>query len=257
MSPVSPVCFVDLDDTLFQTARKNPDHSGVVSAIDRDNQPRSFFTHTQHQWMQWLLAHAHVIPVTARDRQQYQRVTIPFTSWAIVSMGAVLLTPDGRVDSEWEEYVITRARPREQIIRNIAHWCESMARNCDSPLSIRLITEYSDLAVMLVIKTASHEQAHSIRDAVRSELNSRAGSDHGWHCVQHDRQVTVFHSELTKRHATAFLLNRLHREHGPFPTMGYGDNLSDYGFMSLCDWRGIPADSAIDITLRTTIDPFL
>ena len=67
---------------------------------------RSFMTEEQSMLVDWLLEYADFIPVTARGTEEISRVTIPFHSWAIVTHGAVILTPEGKHDEEWKAQML-------------------------------------------------------------------------------------------------------------------------------------------------------
>lgn len=56
MSSNRPLVFVDLDDTLFQTARKMGDEPRFAATLDVDGQPNGFMSATQKSFVEWLLA---------------------------------------------------------------------------------------------------------------------------------------------------------------------------------------------------------
>jgi len=101
-----PMVFVDLDDTLFQTLRKCPPdepHEHLTLAAQATNGAHSMMTRRQKALVDWLIASAETIPVTARSTEAYSRVAIGFQSFAILANGAVILGPDGAADAEWAE----------------------------------------------------------------------------------------------------------------------------------------------------------
>jgi hypothetical protein len=74
MSTKRPLVFVDLDDTLFQTARKMPEGvARAVATLDVNGQPNGFMTPVQQALVDWLLGSADVVPVTARSVEAYSR----------------------------------------------------------------------------------------------------------------------------------------------------------------------------------------
>ncbi|MCF5283726.1 trehalose phosphatase, partial [Pseudomonas syringae] len=104
MSNDRPLIFVDLDDTLFQTARKTP--AGIekhVATLDITGKANGYMTNVQKSFAHWLLAHSDVVPVTARSVEAYSRVKLPFTAGAICSHGGVMLDVMGRLDHDWNE----------------------------------------------------------------------------------------------------------------------------------------------------------
>ncbi len=102
MSSKRPLVLVDLDDTLFQTARKMPEGTPRTPAtLDVNGQPNGYMNPVQESFINWLLASADVVPVTARSVEAYSRVKLPFAHGAICSHGGVILQPDGSIDRDW------------------------------------------------------------------------------------------------------------------------------------------------------------
>src|SRR5262245_40812091 len=97
------VVFLDLDDTLFQTRPKCPDGEPLhLAAFRRDGEALSFMTARQRALFDWLSATASVVPTTARNRDAFRRVRLPFTGPAILDFGGVVLQPDGTPDPVWD-----------------------------------------------------------------------------------------------------------------------------------------------------------
>ena len=113
-----PVVLSDLDDTLFQTRRKMVDELALepfrTGALDRSLTPRSYMTEEQSMLVDWLLEQAELIPVTARGTEEISRVQIPFSSWAITTHGAVVLTPQGQPDEEWKAHMLHSLAPYDE-----------------------------------------------------------------------------------------------------------------------------------------------
>ena len=101
MTTNRPLVFVDLDDTLFQTARKMGDEPRFTATLDVDGQPNGFMNATQKSFVEWLLATSDVVPVTARSIEAYQRVQLPFAHGAVCAHGGVILAADGSLDAAW------------------------------------------------------------------------------------------------------------------------------------------------------------
>ena len=69
MNSPRPLALVDLDDTLFQTARKMADGtSRHVATLDVDGQPNGYMSPIQQSFVLWLFSTADVVPVTARTQ---------------------------------------------------------------------------------------------------------------------------------------------------------------------------------------------
>src|SRR5829696_6733221 len=97
--------FLDLDDTILQTRLKCPPDEPVhPAAHGRDGQPLSFITDRQRALLDLFTA-ATVIPTTARNRDAYRRVRLPFRDHAIIDFGGVILRPDDTPDPAWDAVV--------------------------------------------------------------------------------------------------------------------------------------------------------
>ena len=96
------VIFIDLDDTLLQTAAKCPPGEEVKPvAVDRAGRALSFMTRAQQRLLEFWRAMGTVIPVTGRTDDALARVAIAFNSWRITHHGAVIRQPDGRLPEWW------------------------------------------------------------------------------------------------------------------------------------------------------------
>src|SRR5262249_42901190 len=104
------VLFLDLDDTLFQTAPKCPPDEPVRPlASPRDGLPLSSMTARQRLLLETLARPAVVIPVTARNLDAFRRVDLPFADGAVLDFGGVVLLPDCTPDPAWDAVVRPRA----------------------------------------------------------------------------------------------------------------------------------------------------
>lgn len=240
-----PVVLSDLDDTLFQTRRKMVDELALepfrTGALDRSLAPRSFMTEEQAMLVDWLLAQAELIPVTARGTQELSRVQIPFRSWAIATHGAVILTPEGEPDAQWKAHMLQRLAPyRDRLLtmqRTITGMMESRRINAWA----RLNYEYDDIPVYMVMKHRDSTQLDEL-NAFADEIE-QAFSTEGFYIHRNSNNVAWIPAPVEKGLAVSWLLNKLRAERGVFPVIGLGDSLSDHRFMKLCSWYGLPRQS--------------
>ena len=98
-----PLVFSDLDDTLFQTARKMspPPEKTDVPVTHALNGSHSFMTPAQTTMFNWLNEVTRLIPVTARPMDAMARCTLKFRDYQILSNGAVILNSSGGVIQDW------------------------------------------------------------------------------------------------------------------------------------------------------------
>lgn len=241
----SPVALCDLDDTLFQTRRKmqNETHQQPVrvGAFDREQQPRSFMSAEQAMMVDWLLSSAELIPVTARGTEETARVAIPFSSWKVMTHGAVIARPDGSADPEWQSIIQSgldamhnklvdyRQRLSDRLeAEGLNAWC-------------RMNVEYNNTPVYFVMKhrdSTRIDELYSFNQRMMAELNT---SDFYIH--QNGNNVAWIPQCIQKGLAVQWLLEKLRAERGPFPVLGLGDSLSDRSFMQHCHWFGMPSRS--------------
>lgn len=240
-----PLALCDLDDTLFQTKRKMLDENGQIpyctGALDRELQPRSFMSEEQSIMVDWLLATAELIPVTARGTEETSRVQISFNSWKVMAHGAVITNPNGLVNEEWATIVKTALSGMRKQLISYQERLSAQLLESGVDAWCRMNYEYGGTPVYFVMK---HRESTRIKEL--SDFNSKAvkafdttdfyihqnGNHFGWipKCVQ-------------KGLAVEWLLKKLREERGVFPVLGLGDSLSDHTFMKHCHWFGMPSKS--------------
>ena len=227
---VRPVVLPDLDDTLFQTKRKMVNELAQepfrVGALDRSLSPRSYMNEEQAMLVDWLLANAEVIPVTARGTEEFSRVQIPFTSWAITTHGAVILTPDGKCDPEWQEHITTALQPYRQRLLDMQEAITELMAERGIAAWARINYEYDDMPIYLVMKHTDSTKLHEL-NAIGDEVEEILAAQH--------------------------LLTKLRAERGTFPTIGLGDSLTDFSFLRLCSWFGMPKQSQFVDAIKTNV----
>lgn len=240
-----PIVFLDLDDTLFQTARKMSAaqrEQAIVAAVDRQGRPSSFMTRTQRNLLDWLNDGACLIPVTGRGTEELRRVTIPFRSWKITTHGAVILTPDGNAEAAWREHVLDIVRPLQAELRRIAACCTAFFTERGYDAFVRINQEYGT-DIYLVMKHRDSSRLAELYAVTESLLPSLDISH--FVLAGNDNNISLLPRGIGKAAALRHLLGRLDAEGGARPTIGLGDSLSDLPFLSLCDWWGMPRRSQL------------
>lgn len=235
-----PLIFVDLDDTLFQTHRKStPTPLHQLATTDKSGNPLSYMLPKQQIFVNWLLASADVIPVTARSVEALSRVHIDFKSGAICSHGGTILDANQQVDLEWQAQQNTASREIDDLLQQLPDALIEYAK----PLgSIRTWTvEENGGKIYTVAKQNDPEPLFL------SKIINELPEDVLKHCYVHinGNNLAIIPKFVSKQKAVEFFINKYdpNRERA---ILGWGDSLSDAGFLACCDWFGMPKNSQLD-----------
>jgi predicted mannosyl-3-phosphoglycerate phosphatase (HAD superfamily) len=238
--PARCLAFVDLDDTLFSSARKQGDTQGLVpAALLRTGDVVSYSNPAQRGLQSMLAGAQEVIPVTARSLEAYRRVLLKFAGRAIVSYGATILLPEGGVDCEWARRVaplLAAARaPLESLVTRVAAACDPQLTG----LQTRLMHDGGDPTYVVVRPAGS--DASVVHEAGLTVVADWLAQHEGFKLHVNGRILAVIPPGLGKAAAVAYLIEHERRLHGTLFTLGAGDSLTDLDFMRLCDLAIVPA----------------
>ena len=240
---IRPFALVDLDDTLFQTLRKCPDHIARADlqpvAFDREGAPLGFATPCQQAFLEWLTATAVVVPVTARSKEALGRVCLPFTV-AVCAHGGVVLGAEGRVEPRWAAHVVREAAPYADELEKISQALQASAQADGTALNVRVLSENGcRLYVLAKHPKADDAALHRVARTVGATLPSN------WTLHLNSNNAAFLPPFLGKRQAVASLLPELRAREPRAPVIGVGDSLTDAGFMALCDYAMTPPGSQL------------
>lgn len=250
------VAFVDLDDSLFRSERKAwlepgaPDpHSspeaersawlGRAATVNPRGEPHSYMSPAAERLFAWLLDTCEqIVPTTARTRDAFERVRLPFEGPAIVALGALMLDAAGRADPAWAK----EAQRRRQSDLQGRTWGEvsaALARACPR-LDHREVKEDGQ-TVYLSIR---HDETAQIEaDAPRLAAVAERLCGQGLVVSAHTRDILVRPRSLGKAEAVRWF--RTHRIAKPSLTLGLGDRDDDAEFMAACDFALTPSNSQL------------
>jgi hydroxymethylpyrimidine pyrophosphatase-like HAD family hydrolase len=242
MSSKRPLILIDLDDTLFQTARKMPEGSARHTAtLDVDGQPNGYMSAVQKTFVEWLLESADVVPVTARSVEAYSRVQLPFVAGAVCSHGGVILKPDGTLDRDWHGQMTEVLAAYQSRLPALS--AATLAIGEEMGFSLRgWVVEEQGLLNYVVTK--HNESNDLVLQKVLAEVQAR-GLVEGMHIHGNGNNLAFLPNGLAKRHAVQELLRRDRAAHGERPVLGFGDSVTDLGFMNECNFWATPANSQL------------
>jgi len=245
------VAFVDLDDTLFQTASKCPPGEKIPVAFRRDGSPLSYMVPWQKTLFDWLSASATLIPVTARNLDAFRRVQLPFRSLAVLDFGGVILLPDGSPDAAWDARVRPALLACEAELLRLQRLCQEFSQRQALEVSVRLIRDL-DLPLYLVMKHPGGDASRLLPflEGPLAEVNRQAFFVH-----HNDNNLSLVPRHLGKEKAVQYLL-QTHLAGEPCVTLGLADSFTDAEFLALCNVQMTPRGSQFAEALRKRLEFF-
>ena len=231
------VLFLDLDDTLFQTARKCPPDTVLTpGANSKAGAVNSWLTPAQAALWQGIAASdMEVVPVTARSTAALGRVLLPLRHrFACVDFGATLLV-DGTPDAEWQARAAAVSAASQPLLQPL--W---QAAQQHTQLSLEWV---ASSAGPLYLTARDHGQEPQAMQVLRAEWGAFAAAS-GEFFLHDNHTLALVPSAFGKQHAVAEVQRRL-RSEGPILSLGLADSASDVGFLKLCDFIGLPAGSQL------------
>lgn len=240
---IKPYALMDLDDTLFQTKRKlNPiddnDDTLIIASINKKGEPLSFFTQKQAHFFYWLNYHTTLIPVTARDRAEIQRVKLPFNSIQVLTHGAVIIE-NGNVNKKWEVTLFSELFHYQTVLNTLYDKLLTLNKPITITPHFDVFCE-SNLMIYLAIK--HNNKDHNALNKLADELPNLFKdwginfADFYVHCNANN--LAILPNCVHKKNAVAFLKATYFKDN--VPSFGFGDSLADLPFLTLLDWYGTP-----------------
>jgi hydroxymethylpyrimidine pyrophosphatase-like HAD family hydrolase len=231
----TPIIFSDLDDTIFQTARK------MDPRPSEDANPASFANNGSHSYMNaaqdkmftWLNDTTRFIPVTARSTDALSRCTLPFKDYQVASNGAVILEPNGDIDYTWMHRTESISEEMSGMLMLLHDFVEE--RNKNEELRHWIVREVG-MPIYYCVKSNTGEEK---LDAIEGKLRDIANGAFLVH--RNGNNISMTPSEISKRAAVEYLIEKIGTAGSPI--WGMGDSLTDLPFMEACQMMVIPTDS--------------
>lgn len=237
--PSKLVAFADLDDTLFQTLRKRNVAGSVAAGLGLDGTPLSFACPKQQKFLSCLMSQGIVIPTTARNHESFKRVQLKFNSFVILNFGATLLNPDGTLNEEWHQHMAAQAQAHKFALSEQFESARAFDSAHNLGLNIRVVSDFGEDWYVLV-KHKGHDEG--ALEMLHQEWIREAPN--GFTIRRNENNLTLSPGFFDKKHAVRSVIDKFfNAEKDVF--LGLGDSLSDFDFMSVCDYLVVPSKSQI------------
>ncbi|GAA0311342.1 HAD hydrolase family protein [Psychrobacter aestuarii] len=254
---IKPYALMDLDDTLFQTMRKidawdiptTAADDLVCASVNRDGEPLSFMSARQAAFFNWLLHSTDLIVVTARDTDEIQRVRLPFSSWQVLTHGAVIMTPDRQMLPTWAAQMHQTLIALQHKIRAI----QAHLQHAQPTLRVRLHSDrFCDEHLVIYISIKHPDKDHDALKTLAQTLPQQIDNfAQDFYVHVNANNLAILPHAVHKKHAVQFLLDQ-HLEPRR-PSFGFGDSLADVPFLQCLDWYGTPSRGQLHEHLHTSL----
>lgn len=234
------VIFLDLDDTILQTAPKCPPGEPVEpAAVDRAGRALSFMTRAQRRLLEFWVERGEVIPVTGRTDDALARVMIEFRSWRITHHGAVIRQPDGGLPPWWHDEIRPLLVAAEASLRDIA------ARMAEGAATGGYRVSRHSVEERLTYLSVKSDDDGTALGRLRARLEE-SGLPPELALHHNGNNFALMVKGAQKHDAVRRVARDLERE-GPIVTVGAGDSLTDIPFLRACDFALVPKHSQIQL----------
>ncbi len=232
--------FVDLDDTLFQTPKKCASEVDLqAAAYLKNGDACSFTTPRQRAFMEFAHGGMTLIPATARNADAFSRVDLPFSSYAVLDYGGIVLQPGGALDGGWLSLMQNDMQLALPGLREAMRVIDDFQAKAGLPSRARLIEDYATpFYVVVKDHEARAERLADIEQQVLQDWLATEGADYFIH--RNGNNLALLPKSLNKARAVSYLRAELEAEHGPILSFGMGDSRSDARFMAACDYAIVP-----------------
>lgn len=237
--------FADLDNSLIFS---DPGGSGTnlhTVCTNFDGKPNAFVNDKQLRFLRSLIAMGELVPTTARSTKSFRLVSLPsFNGYAIVSHGAIILTPDGTPENRWLKRTHSLALQEEENFARLLESLRTHSLAMGLEVNERIVRD-CDLPIFLKASVAKDSgiQLGPLLNRVRDDLPLP-----GWRFSDHEYYIEIVPSFARKGLAVQWFLEEIADKNRSF-TVAVGDMLTDLDFAGLCDYIITPSQSQIAWTL--------
>jgi len=182
-----------------------------------------------------------IIPVTARNLEQYQRTIFYREKRAInasLYFSGLILTED-QPDPVWQKQI---SEANKKLKTPVSKLLEKFDRYLDKEI-FRLI-DLDGYYVCIKNRDKKNNVYQEQNDQLVREIKEFVEDEYIIH--YNDNNIALIPEFLDKKYAVSYLKEKFN----PDLTIGAGDSLSDLNFMHLCDFRMFPGNSQIEKLIK-------
>ena len=251
--PPSILSFVDLDDTLFSSKRRQGNADGLEPAALLENgEVISYSNPVQRAFLSMIATAGVVIPVTARDFGAFKRVLVSFVGPAILSHGATILDQAGGIDLNWRQTIAASLREVESEMRELFALVQNSREFQAAEIRSWVVCD-DTLPAYVVVKDNSRD-LQRLSQFVRSALADWLTLHPQFRIHQNGNNVAILAPGVSKERAVSYLMAQAYRHSANHLFLGIGDSLTDEPFMRLCDFAIIPQNSQLAQKLAQQVE---
>lgn len=248
--------FIDLDDTLFSSARRHVSADALEPAATLESGEVISYSNPKQRFLRELLQNTGlVIPVTARNLGAYRRVLIPFHGPAVLSHGATILNAEGQVDREWQGLLHTKLGDVKLELLDLLHRIETSRGFVAGHIRSWLV--YDDVfPVYLVVKDNNRDE-RGLQVYIQETIGEWLESHPEYLIHNNGNNVAILAPGVRKENAVAFLMRRTRQEQPDAIFIGVGDSLTDEPFMRCCDFTVLLQGTQLASFLSNAIQQYV
>jgi hydroxymethylpyrimidine pyrophosphatase-like HAD family hydrolase len=248
--------FVDLDDTLFSSVRRQLLPGDLAPAATLENGEIISYSNSKQRFLRDLLTNTgELIPVTARNLSAYRRVLLPFHGLAVLSHGATILNAAGQIDREWQAHLHANVMEFKLELIDLLHRIEASPGFLAGYFRSWLVYD-DEIPVYLVVKdNARNEQR--LQSYIRDTFGEWLEAHSEFLVHNNGNNVAILAPGIRKENAVAYLMTQTRQQQPDTIFIGVGDSVTDEPFMRLCDFAVLMQGTQLASFLESTIQQHL
>ncbi len=243
--------FTDLDDTLFSSRWKQQSEYLHPAALLKDGQPVSFTSPKQRLFIELLTKMGEIVPTTARNIDSFNRVLLQFPGrYAVLSNGAIILQ-DGVPEKNWLQKSRDTSEQFAPRLQQLLVFLEQEARFVPAQINNRIIYDYG-LPLYVLSKCSRETYDGKSLDILEEKLKEQVDLE-GMFIHRNHNNLAVYPHTFDKEAAVRYLQEEIMKLDENDLSIGIGDSMADFSFLTACDFAIAPSRSQIISMFKSVI----